>query len=388
MKLYDAMGAKAIDKKDPKRLLKIDFMFGSDTYVGQRKLNGERLMAHKSDDGEEISFFGRGYSKTNERIPKTDLVPHLVSGLQWLPCGTVLDGEVLFIPKSQRNSIREFQFFEDFWKCREIMGSYADKAVRQQEEEGWLYYVVFDCLRAGGVDLTNKSYQARHWKLQEVIETSGIVSEYLVILPIIDGEANKRSLLEECIKLGLEGIILKNRFGLYYEGKKPTNQWVKIKQELEADGVIMGYSAPNQFTKIQRDGKFVLDENNNPIEMESRYYQRNWLGAIWIGQYVPKTSVSKDQILKFREMNFGPRLLPPHAQVEIQTVDGIEYQLVPVAKISGMNESTRAVLTENMEANLGSVVEFNYFEKTDDSYFQPRIKCFRSDKMAKECLWD
>lgn len=387
MKIYEAMGAKSIDKKDVRKLEKIDMMFISDDYVGQRKLNGERLMLHKADDSEEVRLFGRGFSKSNERMEKTDLLPHIVSLAQFLPSGTALDGEVLFVPKDQRDKVREFDFAEDFWKCREIMGSYASKAVPQQQEEGWLYYVVFDCLRAGGVDITGKPYQARYWKLQEVLETSGIVSEYLLVLPIVEGETNKRTLLEECINLGLEGIILKNRFGLYYEGKKPTNQWVKLKQELEADGVIMGYSAPNRWTKIQRDGKFVLGEDGEPIEEESKYYQRGWIGAIWVGQYVPMKLTGRGQLSKFREMNFGPVLIEPHFAQETRMIDGVEHQLVPVAKISGMDELTREKISANMRMYLGTVVEFNYFEKTDDSYFQPRIKCFRHDKRAEECVW-
>ena len=384
MKIYEAMGAKAVDKHDPKRQLKIDTMFKDPNYIGQRKLDGERILVHKHEDG-IVQIFGRGSSKYGGRMEKTLLLPHIVEEIRnSIPNGTVLDGEVLYIDnKLTLNNLKVLDFRENFWKCREIMGSHPEKALVQQEREGNLFFFVFDILSYNGTDLSNQPYKARLIDLGICFKF--IDSFHIRCLPIVYGEDGKRKLLEACLELGLEGIILKNLNAKYHEGKKPVGQWVKIKQEQEVDCVIMGYSPANQFTELQRDGKKLLDDDDQPVLAVSKYYTNKWIGAIWVGQYIPVNRVNTEHLLKFREIKDSNY---PHLWKKIIKIEEEEYCLVPVAKISGMDEATREKVTNSMVDFLGTVIKVNYFDQTADSYFQPRINCFREDKPQNECIWE
>lgn len=385
MEIYKAMGAKAIDKKDKKRLEKIENLFTSNEYVAQRKLNGERLLAFKSeDDDETVQLFGRGYSKYGARMEKTDLLPHLTAILQYLPSGTVLDGEVVYMPKGLKyedyENITGKQEDEWFWKCREIMGSYPEKAVPQQESEGKLHYITFDTLGLCGENFINDPLQIRDSTLQRIVDIHpDVFSKYIHYLPLVYGETAKRDLFENALELGREGIIFKKLSGIYYPGKKPTGQWVKLKKSAKVDGVVIGFSPANQFTEITRDGKKLLDENGKPVIEVNRFWRNNWIGAIWIGQWVQRDCVTKEQF------DLWEKICPTGKRC--QTIDDIEYYLVPVAKVSGMDDSTRQQVSENKEDYFGHVVAFDYFEKTDSSYFQPVFGYFRTDKPANECMW-
>jgi ATP-dependent DNA ligase len=382
--IYEVMGAKGIDKKDKNRQAKIDYMFNSPDYVGQRKLNGERLLSFIHWD-ETVQMFGRGSSKSGNRIEKTGLLPHLAEIFQeTLPESTVLDGEVLFVPNNYSNEdINEMNFMEDFWKTREIMGSYPDKAVPQQIKEGWLHYFVFDILHHHGIELINRPYLFRYQELQNLIGSMGY-QNYIHIVPIVTGTEEKRKLMDDSLSKGLEGIILKKERGLYYPGKKPTGEWVKIKREETYDCVIMGYQPAAQFTEITRNGKKVLDLSGHVRLEESRFYRNRWIGSIWVGQYIPTANLTQNMVNLSKKIRDNYDMLYRDSFEK----DGITYMLVPVAKVSGMDDGLRQVISENKGKYLGKVVEISAFEKTDDSYFQCQFKGFRSDKPMRECAWE
>lgn len=396
MNILEAMGAKAIDKKDKKRIEKIENLFTNNEYVAQHKLNGERLMAFKDiDSNETVRLFGRGTSKYGERMEKTDLLDHIVAILDYLPSGTALDGEVVYMQpwvtfKQYCDEVTGKLEDTYFWKCREIMGSYPEKALLQQEEEGRLHYIVFDMLYQQGNSIINTSLELRDRNLKNLVQYNPEVFSddgYIHYLPLVYGERAKRDMFETAMNLGREGVIFKKLNGIYCPGKKPTGQWVKLKRESDADGIIIGYAGPNQFTEITRDGKKVLDETGKPVLETNRFWTNNWIGSIWIGQYIQEQFVTETQFKLFNKLkNELPHFYTHHIKEDYEIEE--YYHLVPVAKISGIDDNLRREISENPDKYLGKVVKFSYFEKTNDSYFQPRFECFRDDKPAKECLWE
>lgn len=124
---------------------------------------------------------------------------------------------------------------------------------------------------------------------------------------------------------GGEGIIVKNLDGRYEQGKR-SKSWIKVKLVQTADGVILGFT----------DG-------------EGKY--SDTIGAVIVGQH-----------------RGG--------------------KLVRVCKMSGMTDQVRYSLGADRDGYLGSVVEFAYQNRTDDSYRHPRFKAFRPDKTADECTWE
>lgn len=388
MIIYEAMGAKAIDKKDPKRPAKIENMFLSDMYIAQRKLNGERLMVFKTDD-EHVQAFGRGFSKTNERMEKTHHVPHILSELQMLPDGTILDGEVLFIPQNfTPDDIRNGNFVEDFWACREIMGSHPPVAIEKQDQNGYLHYVVFDVLSYAGIPQINESYVKR-LAILNFIKNSLFPTHFdyhVHVLPIFATPQSKRELFNDAMTKGLEGIIFKRIDGLYIPGKKPTDNWIKYKKEASADCIIIGYNPPARWTEITRDGKNVIGPDGKPVVEESKYYLNNWIGAVWLGQYVLESKITKEQQRIAREI-LNNCEYPCYVGSYLDK-QGQRYVLAPIAKMSGMDESMRAEFSTNPEKYLGKVAVIKYFEKTSDSYFQLVFEYLRDDKPAEQCLFE
>lgn len=124
---------------------------------------------------------------------------------------------------------------------------------------------------------------------------------------------------------GGEGIILKHKDGRYEQGKR-ARSWIKVKLVQTADGVILGFT----------DG-------------EGKY--SDTIGAVVVGQYK----------------------------------DG---KLQKVCKMSGMTDAVRYQLGSDQNGYLGSVVEFAYQNRTDESYRHPRFKRFRADKTKDECIWE
>ncbi|HET7713204.1 MAG TPA: hypothetical protein VFK94_01790, partial [Patescibacteria group bacterium] len=134
------------------------------------------------------------------------------------------------------------------------------------------------------------------------------------------------SLLGEIWARGGEGIIVKNLDGRYEQGKR-SRSWIKVKAVQTADGVILGFT--------EGEGKYS-----------------DTIGAIIVGQY---------------------------------RRDGVLHK---VCKMSGMTDRLRYQLGNDRDGYLGSVIEFAYQNRTNDSYRHPRFKRFRPDKGPEECIWE
>lgn len=376
--LYEAMGGVAFKRDDPRKAEKIEKILKDDSYIGQRKLNGERLMTY----GGEFAY-GRGSSKYGGRMEKTGLVPHILSELGRFGTSKnlVLDGEVLYVPNGEVMSIedlKEMNFVEDFWKCREIMGKqYVDRAIDQQRQEGWLHFFIFDVLVFEGLSRIDDALEKR---LEELDYISNYFknSRYVHIVPYVRGEAAKRNLLDSCLNAGLEGIMGKKLSGIYVPGKKPANQWWKLKKAELEDGIVLGYSDPSPETEITVGGKKMVGTDGHVVTQVNRFFQFNWIGAIWVGQWTIKQP-TKTQLLNARSFGYT---------IQEKEIDGVLHRLIPVAKISGMKDEMRAEISSCKNSYLGKVVALDYFDKTEDAYYQPRFSHFRDDKPSDECIWE
>lgn len=378
--VYEAMGAVAIKRDDPRKNEKMEAIFTSEDYVGQRKLNGERLGLFFNGHA-----YGRGYSKYGGRMEKTPLVPHIMEAFKRLPPHISLDSEVLFIPNSANMSIdqiKRMEFVEDFWKCREIMGKkYPDRAVKQQEEEGKLHCFVFDILHVNREPYITEPYEDRIAYLDNLRQYFD-ANSYIHLVPVVYGSEDKRRLYADCINAGLEGIIGKNLNGKYIPGKKPVRNWVKLKKSDPADVIVLGFEKPSEFTEIVREGIKVLDPWGNPIVAPNRFHENGWFGSIWVGQYTANPTHEQVKLL-YQLQQFMDIPIPNTIKNPGETL-----YLVPVAKVSGMNDDLRATISAKPNEYIGKIMVIEYFEQTASKYYQPRFTHFREDKAARECIWE
>jgi ATP-dependent DNA ligase len=320
MRMVRPMGAVTPTKE------KLEKAYASSDWHAEPKMDGSRYIAQIIDG--KVFLTSRRESVKGGMVDKTLNVPHIIEELSKLP-NCILDGEI------DNRDIR------DFHRVQGIMGSLPDKAWEKQgfnikEEtkpeilagiiypkgEGPLVYKVFDILEINGMDLrpTHLAHRMIHLKIIKDMK-------YVLRVPMITGEENKRKAFEEAINNGMEGIILKNRCAPYVEDKKPANVWYKVKLCNTYDGVVVGYK--------MGEGKY-----------------KDTLGTLTISQYK----------------------------------DG---KLTEVAEISGMTDAQRNEFKNRIDGgDLNWVVEFKA-QETDANgrYRHPRFARIRLDKAPTQCKY-
>jgi len=275
-------------------------------WIGEEKFDGTRYLA---------AFTKRGVRIVSRRgIDKTDRMSKLVAELEraWAPnaiaTGTILDGEIVAGTFSETISLVN------------SLGS------RGMDSSTSYHFMVFDILRQGKFWYTELKFRDRRLLLERVLEYVPGGPERITQLTPQFNSDSLETYLHSIWKAGGEGIILKDLWGRYEQGKR-SRSWIKVKAVQTADGVITGFTTG--------EGKYS-----------------DTVGAIVIGQYRDGKFVAK------------------------------------ITKISGMTDDLRYEIGSSGSDYLGRVVEFAYQNKTDESYRHPRFKRFRDDKIAEECTWE
>ena len=184
---------------------------------------------------------------------------------------------------------------------------------------------VFDILRLNGDDTTGNTLLQRITQLQTI--QAYLASEHIVFLPWAISTSDKRTLYETILATGKEGIMLKRLDATYVEGGRPCNNWIKAKKSTTFDCVILGFS--------KGSGKFNTQ-----------------IGAVIFGQYR-------------------------------------NDKLIQLGQASGMNDSTRSLMSRYPEQYLGRVVEIKGMERLKSgSIRHPQFVRIRTDKRPSECQWN
>lgn len=178
------------------------------------------LFELKWDGYRAISEIGRSevrfYSRNGIAFDKA-YVP-VYKELQKIKTPCVLDGEVVLFDETGKPS---FQLLQNYPANKKLP----------------IMYYVFDCLSIGEEDITGRRLEERKAMLSELIAAPGIV----LYSDHVKGEGE--ALFEQVRSSGLEGIIAKRADSKYYPGRR-TKDWLKIKNILEDDFVIVGFTEP------------------------------------------------------------------------------------------------------------------------------------------------
>ncbi len=184
---------------------------------------------------------------------------------------------------------------------------------------------VFDIIRLGGVSVTGKTLEERITLLETV--QSRLQSEHIVFLPWAKSASDKRALYESLLDSGKEGIMLKRLDATYVEGGRPSNNWFKDKKSATFDCVVLGFS--------KGAGKY-----------------NTLVGAVIFGQYR-------------------------------------NGKLIQLGQASGMNDSTRSLMSRYPEQYLGRVAEIKGMERLKSgSIRHPQFVRIRTDKQPSDCQWN
>ena len=182
-------------------------------WMYELKFDGIRLIAVKN--GEKVSLISRNENELAGRFAE------VAADIRALPIDDcVIDGEVVALDEKGGSSFQLLQ-------AHEMEGRRAP-----------IYYYVFDLLQAARKSLIGLPLVRRKDLLSSLCEGAADSIRF-------SGEigGNPVALLREVKRLGLEGVIGKQR-GSVYEPDRRSGAWIKLKCVNEQEVVIGGYTDP------------------------------------------------------------------------------------------------------------------------------------------------
>ena len=208
--------------------------FDSDRHLFEVKYDGARCIAYVKDG--QVKLLARSGNDHTAGFPDLSGLPRQVRASE-----AVLDGELIVEnPDGKGHNFKALQsriHTQDELKVR----------VRAQTFPATL--MAFDVLRINGTDLTANGQriplEQRKTLLSKLIEPS----DRLRVTEHVEGSGI--ALFQSCIQKGMEGVMAKDRQGLYYPGKRHS-AWLKVKGVKEGSYVVCGYTAGEGW----RDGLF------------------------------------------------------------------------------------------------------------------------------------
>jgi DNA ligase-1 len=179
------------------------------------KLDGARVQVHRS--GPEVRVYTRNLNDVTARLPE---VVELVRAFR--STEFVLDGETIGVSDDERP-----QRFQD------TMSRFGRDQIEDAEHAATLHAFFFDCLRADGVDLLDRTLEERREVLARV--APGRVVPSLVT----DDPAAADAFLAEALAAGHEGVMVKALSSKYEAGRRGA-AWRKVKPVRTFDLVVLG----------------------------------------------------------------------------------------------------------------------------------------------------
>lgn len=343
---------------------KLEKALTSKFYVSERKLDGVRFLARKEMNG-EVHFTSRQKSKkTGLPTDKTNNFPHLVELVSKLPNGSCIDGEIITSINCTSKDVTR------------ITGAKQEKAIERQKENGFVKYVAYDILYFNGESLLNKRWSERRLKLEYAIEKYiGLENKYIILSTYI--ECHKHNVDEwfsEIVAHGGEGLVIKNKNAYYFPGKKPSDNWIKMKKHDTYDAIVTGYKDPEMI--------YTGKETENPFG-----YWQFWMD---------KDTGEKFNMPSYRMCDAPDNWIPVTRFYFYDWIGSIEIsqykngKLVKIGKTSGMSDDVRRYFTENKDKMLDTVIEVEAMLRFPDTGYlrDPRYIQMRPDKSAEDCIWN
>lgn len=218
-------------KFSPMLATMVEEPFDKEGWQYEIKWDGYRIVAMCQKDDVELK-------SRNDKSYNGKFFPVHKAIQEW-NIDAVIDGEVVVLDKSGISNFGALQNWD-------------------KEEDGDLFYYVFDVLWLDGKDLKQIPLAERRIILKEIIPQNSLIrmSENF--------EANGIEFFEAAKKMGLEGIMAKKADSTYSPGNR-SKHWLKIKANKSQEMVIGGYTKNKDSSKsfsslllgVYEDGKLV-----------------------------------------------------------------------------------------------------------------------------------
>lgn len=288
--------------------------FDSADYIYELKLDGERCLAYLDKNGTHLQ--NKRKLILNPRFPELNDINKSVK------TRCILDGEitVLVDGKPDFSQVQRRALMSNKFKIQLAADKYPAS------------FTAFDILYYKDRPVIGLSLMERKALLQKVIKSENdrmAISRYI--------EEQGKALYEAAAKQGLEGVVAKKKDGIYQLGKR-TKDWIKFKNLLDDDFVILGY----------------IEKENNVVSLILGQYQESkmiYKGHVTLG-------VSREDFKIISGTNTSqPQFEPPKGN---ENAVWIKPDLVCTVK---------------------------YMEKTSNGGLrQPVYKGLRDDKEPKDCI--
>lgn len=225
----DAREAPFPDAKSlrPMLAMQVARPFSRAGWLFEPKLDGVRALAFVSRNGDGGEAAGRVDLRSRRGNAMSVQYPEVVAAVAAQAVrSAVFDGEIVAMNADGVPDFQEIQPRINLLKPGEVERAAAMTPV---------YYYVFDLLYVDGYDLTRVPLVERKALLRRTLEPGAHI--IYVEHERDDGEA----LYEAASKLGFEGVVAKRGTSVYEPGAR-SGSWLKIKNVLEQEFVVGGYT--------------------------------------------------------------------------------------------------------------------------------------------------
>jgi bifunctional non-homologous end joining protein LigD len=189
-----------------------------DDWVHEIKFDGYRILA-SIEQGQVTLHTRKGNNWT-------DRIPFLVGALRSIPVKTaLLDGELVAL---------DDRGMSDFQRLQDVLGGAPGR------QTGLVYYA-FDLLYLNGVDLRGVGLAQRKALLATLL--AGVPAPFARTIRLSDHVIGQGpAFLAQAVRMGLEGIVSKQRNAPYRAGRSRT--WLKMKCIQRQEFVVVGFTDP------------------------------------------------------------------------------------------------------------------------------------------------
>lgn len=206
------------DPIEPMLARAADKVPSGDDYLYEVKWDGLRALI-AVDEG-VVTIRGRNGMDMTKQFPEL-LIPEEA----FRATAALFDGEIVCLDGTGR---------PHFKHVIHRMQQKTEGAIERARAKHPAVCYLFDCLYLDGRPIVNEPLTRRHEWLKDAIKTQ---TTYRVSERVDDGPA----FFEAVQKLGLEGIVAKQRDSTYLPGKR-SDAWLKIKTRLSTECIIIGYT--------------------------------------------------------------------------------------------------------------------------------------------------
>lgn len=230
----------------------------------------------------------------------TDKFPEFNELIEFLPDGTLIDGEILPIVEGQIKSFNQMQ--------KRTTRKALTKKILQDIP---LKMVCYDLLEKDGKDLRDLPLEERRKLLEEIVIHSKAFNSSLVLAPILQCDAweNLNTLRNQAKAVGCEGLMLKRKDSNYETGRKRGKWWKWKVDPYSIDAVLIyAQSGHGRRANLFTDYTFAVWDGDVLVPFTKAYSGLTDKEIIEVDAWVKKNTIEK----------FGPvRSVTPHWVFEI-----------------------------------------------------------------------